>query len=326
MQRNYKIDRIKGICILFVVVTHFNWSDKQRDLLLFPFWIEMAVPVFMIITGYVFSMSFDNKGCNTLKKIYDLKYTFRRLLRYLIPYFVIFSIELFIYYSFSYKISIPYSIMVFITGGLGPGAYYVPILIQITFFMPLIYLLLQNNPLIGIFLCFALNLLYEVVKTLINMPDSIYRLCAFRYLFILAFGAFLYFYKRDIKKHVIMIIGAIGGGFLIYTEYIGNPPVFLENWTGTCCMACLFACPLLYLALNSNKNYKKSMICCVGKASYNIYLFQMIYYWACFNTICNAIPNWILQFIISILLCLSAGVLFYKIENPITNYIIQKLF
>lgn len=56
-QRYTNLDVVKGICILMAIFTHYDWSDKQRILLLFPFWIDMAVPVFMVITGYVSALS-----------------------------------------------------------------------------------------------------------------------------------------------------------------------------------------------------------------------------------------------------------------------------
>ena len=58
---NY-LDFYKGICIIFIIITHYSWNDNERLHYLFPFWIDMAVPVFMVITGYVTSLSFQNRG------------------------------------------------------------------------------------------------------------------------------------------------------------------------------------------------------------------------------------------------------------------------
>lgn len=51
------LDFYKGICILFIIITHYNWTDQQRLAYGFPFWIDMAVPIFMVITGYVSALS-----------------------------------------------------------------------------------------------------------------------------------------------------------------------------------------------------------------------------------------------------------------------------
>ena len=57
MKRNQFIDVLKGICIIFVIITHYNWSNAARLKYFFPFWIDMAVPIFMIISGY------ENANC-----------------------------------------------------------------------------------------------------------------------------------------------------------------------------------------------------------------------------------------------------------------------
>lgn len=36
-KRNEKIDVLKGVCIVFVIITHFRWSTEHRLQFLFPF-------------------------------------------------------------------------------------------------------------------------------------------------------------------------------------------------------------------------------------------------------------------------------------------------
>ena len=64
--RNSVIDIIKGICILFVIITHYQWTNEQRLMLLFPFWIDMAVPLFMIFSGYLSALSFYKRNFNMI--------------------------------------------------------------------------------------------------------------------------------------------------------------------------------------------------------------------------------------------------------------------
>lgn len=59
LSRNGFLDIIKAFCILFVIITHDSISDSFRLKTLFPFWINMAVPMFMIISGYVYAISFE---------------------------------------------------------------------------------------------------------------------------------------------------------------------------------------------------------------------------------------------------------------------------
>jgi len=62
--RNFSIDLLKTISILFVVITHFAYPSDFRQKLLFPFYIDMAVPIFMIISGYNYYNSCESKNQN----------------------------------------------------------------------------------------------------------------------------------------------------------------------------------------------------------------------------------------------------------------------
>jgi fucose 4-O-acetylase-like acetyltransferase len=55
------LDALKGICIIFVVITHFRWTEELRLLLFFPFTIHMAVPIFMLISGYVYAVVYKEQ-------------------------------------------------------------------------------------------------------------------------------------------------------------------------------------------------------------------------------------------------------------------------
>lgn len=49
------LDYLKAICVIMVIITHYDWGDKDSPF--FTMLINMAVPVFMIISGYNFAMS-----------------------------------------------------------------------------------------------------------------------------------------------------------------------------------------------------------------------------------------------------------------------------
>ena len=48
------LDYLKAICVIMVIITHYDWADKDSPF--FTMLINMAVPVFMIISGYNFAM------------------------------------------------------------------------------------------------------------------------------------------------------------------------------------------------------------------------------------------------------------------------------
>ena len=65
-QRDHFLDIAKGAAVILVIITHFSWTEEERLPYLFPFWVSMAVPVFMIISGYVGTASYEKKGIRTM--------------------------------------------------------------------------------------------------------------------------------------------------------------------------------------------------------------------------------------------------------------------
>ena len=63
------LDYLKAICVILVVVTHYDWQSKHSYI--FTMFINMAVPVFMIISGYNFAMSYKRKTNGTMKQMYS---------------------------------------------------------------------------------------------------------------------------------------------------------------------------------------------------------------------------------------------------------------
>ncbi|MBQ4373752.1 MAG: hypothetical protein II785_06565, partial [Lachnospiraceae bacterium] len=58
-KRIYFLDYMKAICVLMVIITHIDWANKNR--MIFLLVINMAVPIFMIISGFNFDMSYHRR-------------------------------------------------------------------------------------------------------------------------------------------------------------------------------------------------------------------------------------------------------------------------
>ncbi len=91
--RNHFLDILKAAAILCILITHFHWTDQQRLNLLFPFWIDMAVPVFMVISGHVNACSSRRDGISSLQEAYALERIRKKLLRYLVPFGYAYLVE-----------------------------------------------------------------------------------------------------------------------------------------------------------------------------------------------------------------------------------------
>ena len=93
-KRNPFLDIIKAFCILFVIITHDQISDAFRLRAFFPFCINMAVPMFMIISGYVYAASFDRNSISKIEDAYTLKFLLPKFIRYTVPFLMMFVVEI----------------------------------------------------------------------------------------------------------------------------------------------------------------------------------------------------------------------------------------
>ena len=110
--------------------------------------------------------------------------------------------------------------------------------------------------------------------------------------------------------------------------YLGNKISFLEQWTGTCFIASMYVMPLFYLLVNKHivlNNKIANLIIQCGKASYNIFLFQMLYYTFFAGIIYKYIPYNVGQLLLCLLISSSIGYIFFKKEDPFTKSIIKKV-
>lgn len=213
----------------------------------------------------------------------------------------------------------------FISGGQGPGSYYFPVMLQIILMFPIINHVINLFKVKGLIGCFIANLGFEVIKTMIGMHPSLYRICALRYIFILAYGCYLYQHQSSHKiKNIYYLIGGLGCIYIFLFKYTNLQPVFTDQWTGTSVFAVLFIIPVTLYLTKQTKIHNK-MIELLGKASFNIFLVQMLYYWYFANKFYALIHSTFLRLAFNIIVCCSFGILFYLAEYPITQRIVKKL-
>lgn len=326
LNRNHFIDVLKGICIIFVVCTHASWTDAQQLKLLFPFWIDMAVPFFMLVSGYVYTKSFQKNGIETLDSAYNKKYLLKNFIRYTIPYFVAFAIDfcvqvfLYIRNPTGIKGFLIHEVSLFLQGGNGPGSYYYPAMIQIMFLFPIIYVLVKKYNWKGVFIVAFATFFFEVLKFPYVENEGLYRLLLFRYFMLIAFGSYFAMNKMN-KKHWFFLV--VGFCFIILFGYTDYSPKVFKWWTGTSMFPVLFIIPIFGFLVD--KNIKFAPLEIIGKASYNIFLTQMVYYCYLYGKIKETFGNIYLNTVVSIAICVIIGIIFYEIENRITKKVTAKV-
>lgn len=330
------IDYLKAIAVILVISNH-SLTDKQQLSIGGPFWISMAVPIFMILSGYTNSMSAEKRKIKTFKQYFNKDLMKNRLSRLLLPYIIIFTVELFLVYIIPVEfhaertrenVSILY---LFFTGGVGAGSYYLPLLIQLLFLFPFMLFSFKKSPNVSTLLFVLIHLAFDVFSSFLPISNDLYRLLVFRYLALIMMGIVMYYYKGKIGrkgKKILLLLSSLSVLYIYMTNYTQYKPEIFSKWTGTSLptifLALLFTgLGMIYLEIK-NTTKLTELMSKIGRASFHIFLVQKLYFSFTIKTIFsnfNIHPS--LTSIISIVVCCSIGISFYYLESKFRK-IIQK--
>ncbi len=265
------IDFVKGFCILSVVLTH-SLPQQIQDCSLFCLWGGLAVPIFLMIQVF-HSYKY---GLDSSKSILTLKILKRIVVPFLGTLFFICFLKI-----AKHPESINDSVLWMLKGGGGPGSYYPWVYVQFAVLLALFRPLLRK---IGsgwswIFLL-LLSVVSEIFCSLVGMPEWLYRILCFRYIFLIVLGLdwVLEGVKLDFKRFALSVLSI---ACLVYFHYV-NPnmePIFFYSWN-TYHWVCYFYAAYAFIYILNwiyvfCKEYCGIILKC-GKYSYEIFLLQMI--------------------------------------------------
>lgn len=332
MQRNHFLDVLKGILILIVIFVHFPLAYDDTLQFLFPFWACLVIPYFMMISGYVYAISFERRSIHSIGQAYNRILIAEKIIRYTVPYTIAFIAQWIVFRIFgTYQVGIrTYGIFAlildYLRGGKGPGNYYYPLMIQLVFLFPVIYFVIKKYNLKGLFYCFLANAAFEVLKVAYGMNEVEYRLLLFRYLFVIAAGCYVAIgdIKPSKKMTALSILCIItGAGFAYLFSYTNYASKVITYWRSDSFVVCLLMIPTFGWVLRTVHWHFKPLEL-IGQASFHIFLVQLIYYNFA-DRMYAIIPGRGLQLTFNIVNCVGAGLLFYYMERPITQYLIKKI-
>lgn len=275
------IDFLKGICIVWVVLTHsiaYGW----QQLIGFPFWGAQAMPLFLLIQGYHYFKK-ENHPASNLEKLFK-----RIVIPFAIAQAIILASIFMDYYCFQSGYLTTPIINWMKSGGEGPGSFYIWIYLQFALLLPCVGWI-QNRikiPSWGWLIVFVIiSELLEIICSITNMPEWIYRLCAFRYVFLI-YGGYLWAnegIKLNWKTVQLSIISFISIYLLQYEQVAFEPWIFNTAWTyfhWFCYFYVMWGLAwLLNMMYRKLKGVIASMVQYIGKYSYEIFIFQMLVFY-----------------------------------------------
>ena len=265
------IDYLKGMSILFVVLTH---CLVGKEYILFSLWGTQAVPLFLLIQVF----HAYKKGVDNITLSYNLRKLFQRILK---PFILLLAIEIILLAVYKQDwISVLKTAVLY--GGIGPGSYYVWIYIQFFFLLPIAAKLICRMNEVSLFFLFACVCIgIEILSSYIQIHPILYRLLFIRYIFLIYLG-YLWASKGIAINKITIILSVVSIIFILvfaYTDW-DLEPLFANNewrlfhWITYFYTAYLFVY-LLYKLYQYMDERMKMFCCTLGKYSYEIFLFQM---------------------------------------------------
>ena len=329
------LDELKGVAMLMVIFTHNSWSNNDRRAMGFPFWIDMAVPVFMMITGYLNAKSASRQNQLTIKDGFEIKGILKKLirlyLRFLFACFLMFAVDYLRGTGYEPKVYLS----VLFLGKAEYGGYYTFMLIQLIVLFPVLYQVVRRKPLYGLLFLFLLNIGYEYAKVPLLMSAAVYRVCVIRLIFSITVGIFIAVYDKNIPI-TTWGLACIVGAYINYVNYYHDLGIAgIDRWITKSWPSALYVMPVIYMAV---KNGTKrpchfKWIGIIGSKSYHIFLAQMVYFNSFKDFIYPLIdssrlthyPGLYLKLVINFAITIPAGLLFAKVAEPIEAKLIKKV-
>ncbi|MFW9825221.1 MAG: acyltransferase family protein [Candidatus Thorarchaeota archaeon] len=237
----FQIDFLKTLMIFLVIFDHVvSWGIKSE--IGVALWERICIPVFLVIMGFNMGTSFQRKGDLSLRKLYSWSYFKSKILRYIVPFLVLYGFSTLIgliVYGFNiinmwYGQYYPnHGFIQLFTGILpfwGPGNWFIPVIFGSILLFPLIYWAFTKKPILTLILCFVVEIILQLIVFFligeITSWEEVHVLNLFMtsfpfYLSAVALGLWLSFNRKPFSKRNIFlwVLLPISLTYLIYYQF-----------------------------------------------------------------------------------------------------------
>ncbi|MFX1263145.1 MAG: acyltransferase family protein [Promethearchaeota archaeon] len=347
----WQVDALKAFAIALVVLDHsLTWDLKS--LIGGVFWERTAIPIFMIIMGFNIGLSFKNKGATTLRELYSRAYFKNKIERYVLPFLLVYWGSLILGVFFNSLTWNEYSLIGWLPFW-GPGNWFIPVLFSSILVLPLVYRGYISYPKLTVFLCFMSEILLQLFL-FYNIPlqliDGQWQFTSYEaafltsvirtnVLFLLpAVGLGLWFSEspdiRAKRNRLMWVAFPLSVTYMIFYQILGFRAYVIDGiyrhnliWGDYTFLVIPYTAFLFLLAMRSLPSIPQTrlqnLIQRAGRASYHIFLVQIIYYSIWYHIH----PNWanagfgsdVMQhvwfYIASLILTFAAGIIWYEAER-----------
>jgi peptidoglycan/LPS O-acetylase OafA/YrhL len=254
---------------------------------------RQAVPIFVILLGVNSGMSFIRRGYASLKASYSKDYFKRRLQRFYVPFLMILAISLLIglietYISGINQIQLSIFALIGVVPIYAPGNYFILLVFQFVLVFPLFFYVYRRRPKLLLVACFVIGFLFQILFLFSQLISSdVYVDSILRFLPGIALGLWI---CEDLdlasKRNRFILLGTLVAVFFFVLNALsvyGQAVQPLSQLVGILYPFALFYPTLLvlagikYIPSEAASRVLSSVADC-GKASYHIFLVQMLYF------------------------------------------------
>jgi peptidoglycan/LPS O-acetylase OafA/YrhL len=160
----FQLDVLKAIAIAFVVMDHsLTWGVKSSIGSLF--WERLSIPFFLIVMGLNMAISFKSSAATSLRDFYTREYFKRKIVRYVLPFLVLYMGSIFLGLYFGFLSFNEYTLLGFLPFW-GPGNWFIPLLFGFIIVFPLVYWAFKKQPILTMILCFMSEIILQLIMYL----------------------------------------------------------------------------------------------------------------------------------------------------------------
>lgn len=308
----FQVDVLKAAMIFLVIFDHMvSWGIKRN--IGVTLWERISIPIFLIIMGFNMGLSMQRKGDLPLKQLYSWSYFKGKIIRYIVPFLILYSIStiigLFMYRfniiaMYDKQFSPDHGIIDLFLGIMifwGPGNWFLPLLFQFILIFPLLYKAFTKKPVLALVLCFIIEIALQLMVFffigdlypggVISWPKvhilNIFMTSTFFYLSAIGLGIWFSFdYNLQSTRNFFMwIIYPISLAYIVAFQFFGfrliiNNVLVLRgdyHFLIFPYSAFLFLLAMKFIPQKSGGRISRG-IKLIGKSTYHILLIQILGY------------------------------------------------
>ncbi len=279
-----QIDIMKGLAILGVLFTHAAIAPFHAKRLT-DFYALQAVPVFIVLMGMNLAMSLRRQA-----ETHGASHYWRRFRRFAVPFAIAFAIASAIAAQRYYTIGAPPRISRLTLLGYfpfgGAGNYFILFIAVFTVIGPALWGAYRRWPRASMAAMLAADLAYELAWGF-YMPGaehfSVYGMNPIRLLAAFAIGLWLAdgwsFTER--RNRWLLVWAAISLAYIITIQFTGKPAFFAYTWQPQNVLGFGYTALLVMAGMRWLPSVERgawTVLAELGRASYHVYLLQIIYF------------------------------------------------